>query len=52
MDTSVPEFSFSHMGMFATDLARMEDFYTRVLGFAVTDKGVLETPRGRCLWFF
>ena len=44
--TSVPEFSFSHMGMFATDLARMEDFYTRVLGFAVTDRGVLETPRG------
>ena len=46
MDTSVPEFSFSHMGMFATDLARMEDFYTRVLGFTVTDRGVLETPRG------
>ncbi|MGH8724840.1 MAG: VOC family protein [Burkholderiales bacterium] len=37
--TSVPEFSFSHMGMFVTDAARMEDFYTRVLGFAVTDRG-------------
>jgi len=37
----VPELSFSHMGMFATDLARMEDFYTRVLGFAVTDRGSL-----------
>ena len=24
-----------------TDLARMEDFYTRVLGFAVTDRGLL-----------
>jgi catechol 2,3-dioxygenase-like lactoylglutathione lyase family enzyme len=45
--TSVPEFSFSHMGMFVTDAARMEDFYTRVLGFAVTDRGPLETPRGR-----
>ncbi len=44
---SVPEFSFSHMGMFVTDAARMEDFYTRVLGFAVTDRGPLETPRGR-----
>ena len=44
--TSVPEFSFSHMGIFVTDPARMEDFYTRVLGFAVTDRGVLETPRG------
>jgi len=39
--TSVPEFSFSHMGMFVTDAARMEDFYTRVLGFAVTDRGML-----------
>src|SRR5688500_18086081 len=37
----VPEFSFSHMGMFAADIARMEDFYTRVLGFAVTDRGKL-----------
>jgi catechol-2,3-dioxygenase len=41
--TSVPEFSFSHMGMFVTDAARMEDFYTRVLGFAVTDRGLLGT---------
>jgi catechol-2,3-dioxygenase len=39
--TSIPEFSFSHMGIFVTDPARMEDFYTRVLGFAVTDRGVL-----------
>src|SRR5262245_51853236 len=37
----VPDFSFSHMGMFAADLGRMEDFYTRVLGFAVTDRGDL-----------
>lgn len=44
--TSVPEFSFSHMGIYVTDPARMEDFYTRVLGFAVTDRGKLETPRG------
>ena len=43
----VPEFSFSHMGVFASDLARMEDFYTRVLGFTATDRGELETPRGR-----
>jgi catechol-2,3-dioxygenase len=39
--TSVPEFSFSHMGIFVTDPGRMEDFYTRVLGFAVTDRGPL-----------
>jgi catechol-2,3-dioxygenase len=29
------------MGIFVTDPARMEDFYTRVLGFAVTDRGML-----------
>ena len=29
------------MGIHVSDLARMEDFYTRVLGFAVTDRGAL-----------
>lgn len=29
------------MGIYVADLARMEDFYTRVLGFAVTDRGEL-----------
>ena len=43
---SVPEFAFSHMGIFVADLARMEDFYTRLMGFTVTDRGDLETPRG------
>src|SRR6266850_3694153 len=50
--TSVPRLSFSHMGIFVTDLARMEDFYTRVLGFTVTDRGDLETPRGRLQFVF
>ena len=31
--------SFSHMGFFVQDLPRMLDFYTRVLGFTVTDRG-------------
>ena len=39
--TSVPEFSFSHVGLYVTDLARMQDFYTRVLGFSVADRGTL-----------
>ena len=39
--TSVPELAFSHLGIYVTDPARMEDFYTRVLGFAVTDRGML-----------
>ena len=50
--TSVPRLSFSHMGIFVTDLARMEDFYTRVLGFTVTDRGDLETARGRLQFVF
>jgi catechol 2,3-dioxygenase-like lactoylglutathione lyase family enzyme len=45
--SSVPSLAFSHMGIYATDVARMEDFYTRVLGFTVTDRGDLETPRGK-----
>ena len=35
------------MGMFVSDIARMEHFYTRLLGFTVTDRGDLETPRSR-----
>jgi len=31
--------SFSHVGIFVTDLARMMDFYTRFLGFVVSDRG-------------
>jgi catechol-2,3-dioxygenase len=29
------------MGMFVADIARMADFYTRLLGFSVTDRGRL-----------
>jgi catechol 2,3-dioxygenase-like lactoylglutathione lyase family enzyme len=32
---------FSHLGIHVTDLPRMEDFYTRVLGLLVSDKGAL-----------
>jgi catechol 2,3-dioxygenase len=31
--------SMSHIGLYVYDLPRMEDFYTRVLGFTVTDRG-------------
>src|ERR1043166_2605261 len=47
-----PAFSFSHMGMFVADLARMRDFYTRVLGFTVTDDGEMQTPRGKVQFVF
>ena len=42
----VPGLSFSHLGIFVADLTLMEDFYTRVLGFTVTDRGDLDTRRG------
>src|ERR1700681_2222309 len=42
-----PALSFSHFGFFVRDLERMADFYSRVLGFAITDRGELDTPRGR-----
>ena len=38
--------SFSHVGFYVRDIAKMEDFYKRVLGFIVTDRGHLDTPRG------
>jgi catechol 2,3-dioxygenase len=31
---------FSHMGLSVKDIVKMEDFYTRVLGFTVTDRGI------------
>ena len=31
--------SMSHIGLYVHDLPTMEDFYTRVLGFTVTDRG-------------
>lgn len=35
-----PNLSFSHMGLSVKDVAKMEDFYSRVLGFTVTDRGL------------
>lgn len=36
-----PAVAFSHVGIFVTDMRRMEDFYSRFLGFTVTDRGRL-----------
>jgi len=41
-----PGLTFSHFGVFARDLARMEAFYTDMLGFTVTDRGRIERPAG------
>jgi len=35
--------AFSHVGIWVRDLEAMERFYTRVLGFTVTDRGRLGT---------
>ena len=43
-----PRLAFNHMGLYVFDLAVMEDFYTRVLGFAVSDRGEV---RGRDVVF-
>lgn len=43
---SRPGFSFSHFGMYVTDVKKMEDFYTRILDFTVTDRGDLSGPNG------
>jgi catechol 2,3-dioxygenase len=37
--------SFSHVGIFVTDLERMVDFYTRVLGLVVSDRDKLDAER-------
>jgi catechol 2,3-dioxygenase len=33
-----PRMAFAHMGIYVCDMAAMVDFYTRVLGFAITDR--------------
>ena len=37
----LPKFELSHIGLFVTDMDRMRDFYTRLLGFNVMDGGEL-----------
>jgi len=43
MDKKLPQYrpniKFSHMGFSVKDIVKSEDFYTRVLGFTVTDRG-------------
>lgn len=37
--TDGPYLQFSHLGFYVADLEKMVDFYTRVLGFMITDRG-------------
>ena len=43
---STPGLTFSHVGFFVHDIGVVEDFYTRVLEFTVTDRGQLAGPAG------
>jgi len=36
-----PRLQFSHLGITCFDVPKMEDFYTRIIGFTVTDRGDL-----------
>ncbi|MGE3245685.1 MAG: VOC family protein [Beijerinckiaceae bacterium] len=39
------QLNFSHLGIVVHDLALMEEFYTKVLGFTVSDRGVARGAR-------
>lgn len=42
---------FGHFGINCFDIARMEDFYTRVLGMVVSDRGYVPAPADRHIVF-
>jgi catechol 2,3-dioxygenase-like lactoylglutathione lyase family enzyme len=52
LGTPIPALTFSHFGFFVRDIDTMVEFYTRVLGFAISDRGELDTPRGRLSFAF
>jgi catechol 2,3-dioxygenase len=39
--TGLPQISFSHVGVYVFDIEKMVDFYERMLGLVVTDRGDL-----------
>jgi len=39
--SDLPNWELSHIGIYVTDMDRMRDFYTRLLGFKVMDAGEL-----------
>ncbi|MBY0509276.1 MAG: VOC family protein [Rhodospirillaceae bacterium] len=39
MRPDMPNIQLSHLGICVENIARMEEFYTKVLGFTVTDRG-------------
>lgn len=48
----MPEWELSHIGLYVTDMDRMREFYTRLLGFKVMDAGEIgQVPRRQRLTF-
>lgn len=45
----MPQLRFTHCAIFVHDLDHMEDFYSRVLGYPVTDRGELAYPENENL---
>ena len=43
----LPKWELSHIGLFVTDMDRMREFYTRLLGFKVMDAGEIGDPPRR-----
>jgi len=43
-----PKMAFAHMGLYVTNMTRMVEFYTDVLGFCISDRA---TIRGADLTF-
>jgi catechol 2,3-dioxygenase-like lactoylglutathione lyase family enzyme len=42
--------TLSHVGIYVLDMPRMVDFYTRFLGFAISDRGPLRTGGGEIVF--
>src|SRR6516225_10555558 len=42
MPSTIRNLKFSHMGIYVHDLKKMEEFYTKQLGFMITDRGSLK----------
>lgn len=45
-----PALMFSHFGVNCDDADKLEDFYTRVLGFCVTDHGLIRGDKDRIIF--
>lgn len=45
---TLPQISFSHVGVYVFDMPKMVDFYQRMLGLVVTDRG--ELPGGEIVF--